>query len=365
VEGAHGQHFRSSFSDDGEKWTTPVVIPVARDDKKALWAPVLFTHFDHVYLFFAESVSCLRPAGDGKPERWAPGGDIRMTRSKDGVTWSLPVTVYTQATKGGIPKLISNPPEIVNDKFLLPFWREKPPTKCSCKFGRNDVTAAGVLISGEGGAGPWKPYGELYDSKSYMIEGAAALKADGNLLQVFRTKSGKIFQSLSMDSGLTWTDGRSAGLPNPGSKVNTLRLSTGEIALAYNNNADARNKLTVALSGDGNHWYNIAEIEGTTTGYMYGYPTMAQDGDKLLVSYSVILKTKDIDVSKGGIRVAIVQLPRPSAKIKLEEEAEMLASPKRKQQAHEHAAKRGNKDDGGSSKRGSRSPSSSSRKHGR
>jgi len=103
-----------------------------------------------------------------------------------------------------------------------------------------------------------------------MIEGAAALKADGNLLQVFRTKSGKIFQSLSMDSGLTWTDGRSAGLPNPGSKVNTLRLSTGEIALAYNNNADARNKLTVALSGDGNHWYNIAEIEGTTTGYMYG-----------------------------------------------------------------------------------------------
>ena len=95
------------------------------------------------------------------------------------------------------------------------------------------------------------------------------------------------------------------------------------------------------------------------------YPTMAQDGDKLLVSYSVILKTKDIDVSKGGIRVAIVQLPRPSAKIKLEEEAEMLASPKRKQQAHEHAAKRGNKDDGGSSKRGSRSPSSSSRKHGR
>jgi hypothetical protein len=122
VEGAHGQHFRSSFSDDGETWTTPVMIPVARNEKKALWAPVLFTHFDHVYLFFVESVSCLRPAGDGKPERWAPGGDIRMTRSKDGVTWSLPVTIYTQATKGGIPKLISNPPEIVNDRFVLPFW---------------------------------------------------------------------------------------------------------------------------------------------------------------------------------------------------------------------------------------------------
>jgi hypothetical protein len=103
-----------------------------------------------------------------------------------------------------------------------------------------------------------------------MIEGAAALKPDGNLLQVFRTKTGKIYQSQSMDGGLTWTTGSSAGLPNPGSKVNMLRLSTGEIALAYNNNADARNKLTVALSGDGNHWYNIAEIEGTTAGYMYG-----------------------------------------------------------------------------------------------
>jgi hypothetical protein len=100
------------------------------------------------------------------------------------------------------------------------------------------------------------------------------------------------------------------------------------------------------------------------------YPTMAQDGDRLLVSYSVILKTKDIEVSKGGIRVAIVQLPRPSAKIKQEEEMEVLASPKRKQQAHERSAKRGNKDDGGSkadvsSKRGARTSSSSSRKHGR
>ena len=100
-----------------------MVIPVARDGSgKALWAPVLFTHFDHVYLFFAESVSCLRPAEGDKPPRWAPGGDVRMSRSKDGVTWSLPVTIYTQATKNGMPKLISNPPEIVNDRFVLPFW---------------------------------------------------------------------------------------------------------------------------------------------------------------------------------------------------------------------------------------------------
>jgi hypothetical protein len=93
---------------------------------------------------------------------------------------------------------------------------------------------------------------------------------------------------------------------------------------------------------------------------------MAQDGDRLLVSYSVMLKTKDIDVSKGGIRVSIIQLPRPSVKIKQEEEAEMLANPKRKQQAH---ARRSSKDAGGSkadvsSKRDARR-SSSSRKHGR
>lgn len=337
LEGTKGQHLRSSFSDDGEAWTPPVVIPVARDGSgKALWAPVLFTHFDHVYLFFAESVSCLRPAEGDKPPRWAPGGDVRMSRSKDGVTWSLPVTIYTQATKNGMPKLISNPPEIVNDRFVLPFWRERPPTKCSCKFSAKDFTAAGVLISGEGGAGPWKPYGELKgDAKTYLIEGAVALKPDGNLLQVFRTKAGKIYQSLSMDGGQTWTAGGSAGLPNPGSKVNTLRLSTGEVALAYNNNAEARNTLTVALSGDGSHWYNIAQLEGTTAGYMYGYPTMAQDGDKLLVAYSVMLKSKDMDVSKGGIRVAIIQLPRPSNKLKAEEEASQLASPRRKRAAHE------------------------------
>jgi hypothetical protein len=65
------------------------------------------------------------------------------------------------------------------------------------------------------------------------------------------------------------------------------------------------------------------------------YPTMAQDGDKLLVAYSVMLKSKDMDVSKGGIRVAIIQLPRPSNKLKAEEEASQLASPRRKRAAHE------------------------------
>jgi hypothetical protein len=93
---------------------------------------------------------------------------------------------------GYFPVLYNPPPRAscspwLTEGGLASGRRERPPTKCSCKFSAKDFTAAGVLISGEGGAGPWKPYGELKgDAKTYLIEGAVALKPDGNLLQVRR-----------------------------------------------------------------------------------------------------------------------------------------------------------------------------------
>jgi hypothetical protein len=41
------------------------------------------------------------------------------------------------------------------------------------------------------------------------------------------------------------------------------------------------------------------------------YPTMAQDGDKLLVTYSVWRKARNIPIDQSGVRVVLIQLPQP------------------------------------------------------
>jgi hypothetical protein len=57
---------------------------------------VLFTNDQYVYMFYSESTKCKKNPTSRKPARWSPGGDIRMVKSRDGFTWTAPVTIYTQ-----------------------------------------------------------------------------------------------------------------------------------------------------------------------------------------------------------------------------------------------------------------------------
>lgn len=43
---------------------------------------------------------------------------------------------------------------------------------------------------------------------------------------------------------------------------------------------------------------------------------MAQDGNKLLVTYSQWRKAQNIPVEETGIRVVVVELPKPNAKVR-------------------------------------------------
>lgn len=55
------------------------------------------------------------------------GGDIKLVRSTDGLTWSPPKVVLSQLSQGNVPKVIANRPVALDDgHILLPFWREDP-----------------------------------------------------------------------------------------------------------------------------------------------------------------------------------------------------------------------------------------------
>jgi hypothetical protein len=69
----------------------------------AVWSPVLFTSGQYVYMFYSESTKCKKNPTSRKPARWSPGGDIRMVKSRDGLTWTTPVTIYTQVRSLPLP----------------------------------------------------------------------------------------------------------------------------------------------------------------------------------------------------------------------------------------------------------------------
>lgn len=56
-------------------------------------------------------------------------------------------------------------------------------------------------------------------------------------------------------------------IPNPNSKVNLIRMTDGDIALAFNDaRGGVRRKLSVAVSPDGSAWTRLQELEGSTPG---------------------------------------------------------------------------------------------------
>ena len=324
IEGVADQHLSMSASSDGAKWDKARRIPIRQ--KQALWSPVLFvppgSERDEVWLFYTESTNCLRaarklPNGNKIPPRYAPGGDVKLVKSFDGGrSWSSPTLILAQSD-GVVPKVIAN--QIVvhrgTGNWVLPYWREKAPPE-ACK-NSNAPAYAGALVSTDRGR-TWRAKGQIRVGGTWLIEGTAVERSDGSIACIFRTSKGRLYQSISYDGGMSWTGANPTSVPNPDSKVNAITLTTGELALAFNDSPDnskvnkGRARLRVAVSCDGGqHWVTISELEEGSLRMYIHYPTAVQDGDRLLVVYSVMghphLHLGDV----GGIKIAEVPLNAP------------------------------------------------------
>lgn len=99
------------------------------------------------------------------------------------------------------------------------------------------------------------------------------------------------------DGGRSWTPLVSTGLPSLNSPAATLRLSTGQVLIAFNEGASRRDRLVLALSADDGRSFRTVEVleDGVARPGDARYPTMIRlrDGSIALV-YSVR--------SRGGIR---------------------------------------------------------------
>jgi predicted neuraminidase len=314
IEGAPGQHLLISFADDPEAtWTQPMMIPI-QPVNLAVWGPVW--HLDDagvIWLFFSQSTSCRKNAGRGHT-KYAPGGDIKYIRSVDGVTWTSAKTIITQSSDQGIPKLVSNQLQVHagTGNWVLPYWREQPHSKqCRPHADRTVRTSAGVLVSTDRGAS-WKAIGSWRARGiRWLIEGTVAEVGDkGRLLQLYRSGESTLYKQTSDNGGTSWSPATKTSIPNPNSKVNLIRMTDGDIALAFNDvGGGVRRKLSVAVSSDGSAWNRLQQLEDSTPGLNYAYPTMTQDGCRLLVAYSVTRHGGRQPVSRSGIKLAIITVP--------------------------------------------------------
>lgn len=183
----------------------------------------------------------------------------------DGATWS-PDRIAVPA----VCTLLKNKPIILaNGVWLMPAYVEA--TYASQFFASLDRGATWFALGPPLLSLPWN-----------NLQPAVVQLADGSLLAHMRTVSGAGFtwEARSCD-GIVWRPLPRVDLPNPGSGLDLIRLSTGHLVVAYNDSPTARTPLVVALSADeGRTWLppkTLASGPGR-----FAYPSLVESADGMI-----------------------------------------------------------------------------------
>jgi len=88
--------------------------------------------------------------------------------------------------------------------------------------------------------------------------------------------------AITKDAGVSWSEPQTLNLPNPDSAVDGILLSDHRILLAFNDSAQNRENLRLAVSNNGRaDWVRIAALE-STQGQKYSYPYMIRSRGGLI-----------------------------------------------------------------------------------
>jgi predicted neuraminidase len=193
-----------------------------------------------------------------------------------GQTWSRPKRLVNF-----FGNLMRNAPvRLQSDTFLIPLYTELFTHKgyvCRVKHFKGNIVSQNC----EG----------TIDANG-AIQPALALTQEGSLLMLLRDQAKKrVRRSWSYDHGQTWTPVDNLGLPNPNAAVTLTSLDDGRILLIYNDSADRRAPLSIAVSNDnGRSFRKIRDLEAAPGSF--SYPAAIQTKDSLIdVTYSYNRKT--------------------------------------------------------------------------
>lgn len=92
----------------------------------------------------------------------------------------------------------------------------------------------------------------------------------------------RLVSQQTADGGHTWSEPVETALPNPDASVAAIRLSGGEVLVAFNNSPHGRDNLSLAVSPDGLHdWRLIATLDDEPD-QKFAYPFLTRDSAGLV-----------------------------------------------------------------------------------
>ena len=242
----------------GGTWTAPIEIAngaEAGGTRFPCWNPVLFDTPERGLLLFYK----VGPS----PQTW---WGMARTSPDNGRTWT-----NVRRLPDGILGPIKNKPVRLGDGTIVAGSSTESPERPSnwrVHFER----------STDGGS-TWTATPSLRSAEATIdaIQPSILIHPGGRLQAVGRTRSQRVFETWSADSGRTWTPIALTSLPNPNSGIDAMTLRDGRHLIVYNHTSQGRTPLNVALSRDGREWNPVIVLEHDPG--EYSYPAVIQSAD--------------------------------------------------------------------------------------
>jgi predicted neuraminidase len=203
------------------------------------------------------------------PQRW--WGMVR-TSSDAGRTWSEP----RRLPEGILGPIKNKPVRMADGTLIAGSSAESPerPSKWRVHFERS--TDGGVT---------WVSVAPAASDAIDAIQPSILVHRDGKLQAIGRTRSQRMFETWSSDSGRSWTALSLTSLPNPNAGTDAITLRDGRHLIVYNHTTEGRSPLNVAVSRNGKTWEAAAILESEPG--EYSYPAVIQSsGGQVHITYT-------------------------------------------------------------------------------
>ncbi|MCL6518859.1 MAG: glycoside hydrolase [Armatimonadetes bacterium] len=204
--------------------------------------------------------------------------------SDEGKTWGSPVRITPDEGYN-----VMN-----NDRVIqLSSGRILAPIAYTPDISKPTPAVSFVLYSDDEGRTWRKSSPDIYAPKRGAMEPGVVELADGRVLMIIRTQTGRIYHTYSYDGGAHWEEAKPMCVVSPESPASIKRIpGTGDLLLVWNNNFEPekshggiRNPLTVGISRDGGKtWTNIKNIE-SAPGKSWAYTSILFLGKDVLLTY--------------------------------------------------------------------------------
>lgn len=230
------------------EWTKPKVL--IESDGHSLGQPVLLQRPDGELWLFYNLI---------REDHWENAVPYLTKSSDGGATWGESVLLFD--TPG---LMLRSRPHVINGRIILPAYDENTWRSC-------------MILSDDDGK-TWRVTAPMASPQGNIHPNVVQLP-DGRLLCYLRTGGrGVIWRSESLDNGETWSELEQTRFPNPNAGIDLFPLASGQFALTFNNSAELRTPLTIALSSGLNEdWQKLQTVDAEYA--ELSYPSMAQTAD--------------------------------------------------------------------------------------